>query len=118
MKQILLISTIVFSTIANADNLKLSNETKYNLSFSTNGVCSQTLGDLKKYTVKIINQTSFEDTCQYNPKQCVIEVYNKLDCAGKTVANMVFDETNIISVATSGDIMIRGNGSNIFFTSK
>ncbi|EKD72505.1 MAG: hypothetical protein ACD_45C00658G0004 [uncultured bacterium] len=102
-------------TIASADDLKFGNATKYNLSFSTNGVCSLALGDIEKYTIKIINQVSFEETCKYNPNQCVIDVYKELGCAGKAVANMIFDKTNIISIATGGDIMIRGNGSNVFF---
>ncbi|MHB1949470.1 MAG: hypothetical protein ACYCQI_15335 [Gammaproteobacteria bacterium] len=108
-------SLIGASTIANADDLKFGNDTKYNLSFSTNGVCSQALGDIEKHTIKIINQTSFEETCKYNPNQCVIDVYKESGCSGKAIANMIFDKTNIISIATGGDIMISGNGSNVFF---
>lgn len=108
-------SLVGVSTMANADDLKFGNNTKYNLSFSTNGICSQALGNIERHTIKIINQTSFEETCKYSPNQCVIDVYKKSGCAGKAIANMVFDKTNIIAVGTIGEIMIRGNGQNIFF---
>ena|SRR6185312_1699753 len=114
---LLLITTSLYgaSTIANANDLKFGNNSKYNISFSINNVCSKELGGIEQHTIKTIDQSTFDEVCKYSPHQCAIDVYTKENCTGKSVANMVFDNTNIISISSAADIMIAGNGSNVFF---
>lgn len=107
---------LVISTLANADNMKFGNNSKYDLSFSINHVCSKEIGDIPKQTIKIIREAKFAEACKYNPNQCVIEIYKDVGCAGKWTATMIFEKTTISSIATIGEIMIRGNGSNVFFS--
>lgn len=117
MRSILITAGLLgISTHANADNMKFGNNTKYDLSFSINHVCSKEIGDIPKQTIKIIREAKFAEACQYNPNQCVIEVYKGFGCTGKWTANMIFEKTTIMAIATIGEIVIRGNGSNVFFS--
>lgn len=104
------------SSLANAEDLKFANNTKYNLSFSIRNVCSTELGNIDKRTIKIINENLFDEACKHNPSQCLVDVYNNVGCTGAMVGNIIFDKRSITSVATQGIIMANGENGNVFFS--
>src|SRR5688572_25034484 len=80
-----------FSILANADDLKVSNDSKYDLSFSINNTCSEEFGTLDNHSVKVIPDESFKNACAYNSSNCVVKVYNEASCSGKQIATVAFD---------------------------
>lgn len=104
------------TTLANAEDLKFANNTKYNLSFSIRNVCSTELGNIDKRTIKIIAEDRFNEACKHNPNQCVVAIYNNAGCTGAMVAYMVFDKKSLSSASIQGVIMASGEDGNVFFS--
>ena len=104
-----------FSTFANADNLKISNGSKYDLSFSINNTCSKKFGVVDNRTVKVISEANFNKACAYNASSCEAKVYNAPSCMGKQIATVVFDTKYGVQGLYPRDITMKGNGFNLFF---
>lgn len=79
---------------ASADDLKVSNDSKYHLSFSVNNVCSEEFGVVKNHSVKVISDKNFKKACAYDPNHCVVKVYNAASCTGKQIGTVVFDASS------------------------
>jgi hypothetical protein len=104
-----------FSKFANADDLKVSNDSKYNLSFSVNNVCSKDFGVVDNHSVKVISDANFKKACAYNSSNCEAKVYNAASCTGKQVAAIVFDTSYGVQGLYPTGITTKGNGFNLFF---
>lgn len=100
------------SMAASADDLKLSNDSKYDLSFSINNICSQEFGVLDAHSVKIIPEASFKKVCESN---CDIKVYNSASCAGKQIAMVEFDTKSGVTSLHPIEFTVKSNGFNLFF---
>lgn len=103
------------STFASAKDLKISNDSKYDLSFSINNICSEQFGIVENHSVKVISEANFKKACAYDPNQCEVQVYNAASCAGKKVAAVVFDANNGVIGLYSMEIITKANGFNLFF---
>lgn len=123
LKNIKIISMLIIgsgvlglSTFARADDLKVSNNLKNDLSFSINKICSNEFGVANHHSIKIISEANFNKACSYNPGSCEAKVYNAPSCMGKQVATVVFDTSyGVQGVYPNTGIMIRGNLFNLFF---
>lgn len=126
MKLINVIACATLSAIpllANASDLKISNGTKSDLSFSINNICSDKFdgfGVIPAETIKMISEKGFNEECNYNPQQCIANVYNRAACKGDKIAEIGFDTsqgvTYISGPTSSENISIIGNGFNLLFT--
>jgi hypothetical protein len=107
---------IGFSTFANAGDLKISNDSKYELSFGINKVCSTEFGTVDAASITVIPAASLAKACAYNLTSCETKVYDAPSCSGKQVATIIFDTTGwgVESIIPSG-ITVKGNGFNLFF---
>lgn len=104
-----------FSTLASADDLKISNNSKYDLSFSINDFCSKEFAGVDNHSVKVISEESFKKACTYNPSDCRAKVYNAAACEGKQIATVVFDTSYGIQGLYPTGIITKGSGFNLFF---
>jgi hypothetical protein len=107
------------SALANAKDLKMSNDSKYQLSFSINNVCSEEFGVLESHSINVIPEKEFAKACAYNPTHCFSKVYNQPNCTGKHFANLGFDTSSgnyYIRVFADADISVSGNEFNVLFT--
>ena len=108
-------SFLGLSTFASADDLKVSNDSKYDLSFSINNTCSKEFGVADNRSVKVISEANFNKACAYNSSSCEAKVYNAPSCMGKQVATVVFDTSYGVQGLYPIEITIKGNGFNLFF---
>jgi hypothetical protein len=106
---------LVSSTFANADDLKVSNASKYDLSFSVNNVCSEEFGVVDNHSVKAISDTNFKKACAYDSNNCVAKVYNATSCTGKQIGTVVFDTNYGVQGLHPTGITMKGSGFNLFF---
>lgn len=104
-----------FSTLASADDLKVSNDSKYDLSFSVNNVCSEEFGVVDNHSVKVISDENFKKVCAYDSNNCVAKVYNGVSCTGKQIGTVAFDTGYGVQGLYPTGITIKGSGFNLFF---
>ena len=118
-----LINMIICASLAatplltNAGDLKISNNSKYDLSFEINHVCANAFGVIPTGTIKVIREKDFNKACEYMPKYCVTNVYSKANCEGSPIAQIGFDTTygvSYLSGSTSTPLTLSGNGFNLF----
>lgn len=113
-------SLIVLPLLANADDLKIANNTNYDLSFRINNVCSNGFGIVPVHTIKVIPEKDFNKECEYNPKSCFATVYSRTNCTGKNIAEIGFDTSYGVSYVrgtTLDPLSITASGFNLIFTS-
>jgi hypothetical protein len=95
MKKLGMIAAVVtgllMSTLASADNFKIVNSTSNELSFSINHTCSNEFGSIPAHSNKTIPEANFYSACKDNQHFCVAKVYVDDNCSGKHVATVVFD---------------------------
>ena len=108
-------SLLGLSTLASADDLKISNDSKYDLSFSINNSCSKEFADVDNHSVKVISEANFKKACAYNSTDCRVKVYDAAACTGKQVATVVFDTSYGVQGLYPSGITTKGNGFNLFF---
>ena len=98
INKILCASLIAMPLIANAGHLKITNDSKYDLSFKVDNICSDAFGNVNSKTIKIVSEAAFKKACVVNPNFCVLTVYNKANCKGKNFIGLGFDtETGMSS---------------------
>lgn len=103
------------STYASADDLKISNDSRYNLSFSVNNLCSEDFGVVDSHSVKVVSHTNFNQACAYAPTNCVTKVFSKTACTGEQLATVVFDYRYGVQSLTPTGITTKGSGFTLFF---
>lgn len=108
-------SLLTMPVLVNAGDLKISNDSKYDLSFSINNTCSEEFGVVSNRTMKVIPERSFNKACEYNQGNCETKVYNATACSGKQVAVVVFNTHYGVQGLYPTDIITKGNGFNLFF---
>lgn len=119
-KKIILTCLLAAPLVANASDLKIANQTKFNLSFKFNNTCSDAFGVIKSNTIKIISEKDFNNACEDYMRSCFATVYNQANCKGKVVAGIGFNKeygVSYISGRFKKPINITGNGFNLIFSS-
>ena len=104
-----------FSAFASADDLKISNDSAYDLSFSINNTCSSEFGVVEARTIQIVSTANFKQVCASSPAACEAKVYNAAACGGAQVATIVFDTSYGVQALKPTGITAKGNGFNLFF---
>ena len=119
-KIIFLVGTCLLgcAIIANAEDLKVSNNSKYDFSFSINNACSRDLGVVGSRTIKIIPEENLNQACAYNLNHCEIMMYKNASCKGKSIVKIVLDtKLGMQSVRTSSKGVSAGVSMfNLFLT--
>lgn len=117
---VLCTSLATLPLVSHAGDLQIGNESNYNLSFQINSNCSDKFGVVPTGTIKVISEKDFNKECEYNPKNCVTNVYSSPHCKGSKIAEVGFDTSygvSYLSGPTSGTVSVTGSGFNLFFTS-
>ena len=79
----------------NAVNMKISNSSKNNLTFSIENVCSEEIGVVNAHSVKVVPRKRINNACRTNPTNCETQVYDTADCSGNSIATIIFDVTDL-----------------------
>lgn len=108
-------SLVGISTFASAGDLKISNDSKYDLSFSINNTCSEDFGIIDSQSIKVIPEANFNKACSYNSSRCETTVYNSAYCSGKQIGTVVFDTKYGVQGLYPNEFTFKGNGFNLFF---
>ncbi len=108
-------SFLGLSTSVSADDLKISNDSKYDLSFSINNICSEEFGVIENRSVKLIPEASLKRACVYNSNKCETKVYNSAFCSGKQIGTVEFDTNYGVVGLYPIEFTIKGNSFNLFF---
>lgn len=108
-------SLLGVSLSANADNLNVSNATKYDLSFAIQDSCSQEFGTVKSRTMKVIPDADFNKACSYKPEACEAKVYDRANCTGEQIATIEFNTKFGVQKIEARSIGVVGSGFNLFF---
>lgn len=116
----LLVTTILYctSTLANAENVTLSNQSKYALSFNMNNDPTKVTGFISAGSSKTIDEASFKESCVDQNNHCELEIF--MSYPNKELAKIIFEGTTIISVSNNveSDIWVTGHGSHVVFKNK
>lgn len=84
-------------------DLKFSNSTKYNLTFSINGSCSNEIGVINRRSIQIIKHDYLNNACDKNLSLCEIQVYPTDNCSGSKIATIVMDFSGARSIELHSD---------------
>lgn len=92
-----IIASILFSTslfaspiLAKTQDLNISNQTSYTLSFDVNGKCSADFGAVSTYTIKHIPEENFKKACKDNNSPCQVNIHDTENCKGKLIATVSY----------------------------
>lgn len=97
MKQARIITSTVLSSLfagiflilplnANAGDFQIVNHTKKRISFKFNHACSHDFGVIRARKSKIIPDVNFRAACNYDPENCVVDIYQSGNCSGRHIA--------------------------------
>ena len=104
INKIISTSLIAIPLIANAGDLKITNDTNFDLSFKINKLCSDGFGNVNSQTIKIVSESTLKKACAFNPKFCALTVYNKANCGGKDFAKLGLDTRDgVIYIRVGGN---------------
>jgi hypothetical protein len=116
----LLVTTMVYgiSTLANAEDVTLSNQSKYALSFNMNNDPTKVTGVISAGSTQTIDEASFKEFCVNQSNHCELEIF--MPYPNKELAKIIFEGTTIISVSNNvgSDIRVTGHGSHVVFENK
>lgn len=116
----LLVTTILYgiSTFANAENVTLSNQSKYALAFNMNNDPTKVTGFIPARSSQTIDEASFKESCVDQNNHCELEIF--MLYPNKELAKIIFEGTTIISISNNveSDIWVTGHGSNVVFKNK
>jgi len=102
-----------------AADMKVSNFSKNDLSFSINNNCAYSeIGIISERGIKVIPRKNINDACQVNPTHCKAQVYPTINCSGSSIVTLTFDVTGqgVISIVPHTDTYhVEASGFNISF---
>lgn len=113
----ILAASSFMATSALAD-FNISNQTKYDLSFQVNGICSQQFGKVYSWSIKNISEKTFMDACKLNAAPCEIKVYGIDSCQGEALLMVEYhvSDKNVSLYQYSSNISTGVSGYNLFLS--
>lgn len=114
---LVMINLYSVSMLAKAEDVTLSNQSKYVLSFNMNNDPTKVTGFIQPGSTQTIDEASFKASCLDQNNSCELEIYLP---NGKEFAKVIFEETTVISVSNSidSDIWVTGRNSSVIFKNK
>jgi hypothetical protein len=108
-------SVLGFSALANAEDLKVTNNAAFDVSFSINNACSPEFGDVAKQSVKVISDEDFKKACAYQSSNCEAKIFNAPSCGGEQIGTAAFDASfGVKELTTTGqNVTLVGSGFNL-----
>jgi hypothetical protein len=113
------VTGLLMSTLASADNFKIVNSTNNEFSFGINNICSSEFGSIPAHSNKTIPEANFYSACNSNPHHCVAKIYVDDNCSGKHVATVMFDiDAGLREVLKGGSYAYTWNLYNMMITER
>jgi hypothetical protein len=113
------VTGLLMSTLASADNFKIVNNTNSEFSFSINHACSSEFGSIPAHSSKTIAEANFYSACKGSEHFCVAKIYSDNNCSGKHAATVAFDiDGGLREVLKSGHYAYTWNRYNMMITER
>jgi hypothetical protein len=87
-------SLLLTPLLAAAHDFTIDNNTKQDITFKIDHVCSHEIGIINPFKATIVPDKNLKRACANNLQACVAEAYHSSNCTGKQLGAVVLDIDN------------------------